>query len=163
MDSQEAYDALIRRAREQSILGSCSALLSWDEQTYMPTGGAVHRGDQVALIAGLQHERATDPRVGELLAELEGSGLLMSVDSVEAVNIREIRRRYNRQVRLPRSLVEELARHHVAGSVGMGRRSRRERLRPLSALAGKDHPAQTERGRVPRKRGRGGPSIGPGG
>ncbi len=73
MDAQRAYEELIRRSREQALLGSCSALLSWDEQTYLPGRGADHRSGQMALLAGLQHERATDRRIGELLEILEGS------------------------------------------------------------------------------------------
>ncbi|MBX6311620.1 MAG: carboxypeptidase M32 [Isosphaeraceae bacterium] len=110
MEPRAAYDELIRRTREQALLGSCSALLGWDEQTYMPRGGAEHRGHQMALLAGLRHERATDPRLGELLAAVEGTDLVADPESPEAVNVREIRRSYDRQTRLPRSLVEELAR-----------------------------------------------------
>ena len=110
IEPREAYDELIRRSRELATLASCSAVLGWDEQTYMPTGGAAHRGNQMALLAGLHHERATDPRIGELLAIVEGSALSAEPDSVEAVNIRELRRSYDRRVRLPRALVEELAR-----------------------------------------------------
>lgn len=110
MDVQRAYDELIRRAKEQALLGSCSALLSWDEQTYLPEGGAGHRSGQMALLAGLHHERATDPKIGELLGIVEGTDWTKEADSVPAVNIRELRRTYDRQVRLPRALVEELAR-----------------------------------------------------
>ena len=39
MSAQDAYDDLIRRSRERAVLASCSALLGWDEQTYMPAGG----------------------------------------------------------------------------------------------------------------------------
>jgi carboxypeptidase Taq len=107
---QAAYDELIRRVREQSLLGSCAVLLSWDEETHMPGGGAEHRGEQMALLAGLEHDRATDPRVGELLTELEGSALVRDPLSAAAVNVRELRRTYDRATRLPRSLVAELAR-----------------------------------------------------
>jgi carboxypeptidase Taq len=109
-DARGAYNELIRRSREQAILASCSAVLSWDEQTYMPPGGALHRGNQMALLAGLHHDHATDPKVGELLRVVEGSTLIDETDSVEAVNVRELRRSYNRRVQLPRTLVEELAR-----------------------------------------------------
>jgi carboxypeptidase Taq len=84
--------------------------LSWDEQTYMPTGGAVHRGGQLALLAGLYHERAIDPRVGELLSIVEDSPLAAAPESAAAVNVRELRRAFNRKVLLPKALVEELAR-----------------------------------------------------
>jgi carboxypeptidase Taq len=110
IEPRAAYDELIRRSRELATLASCSAVLGWDEQTYMPAGGAVHRGNQMAILAGLQHERATDPRIGELLASVEGSHLVAERDSVEAANVRELRRSYERRVRLPRTLVEELAR-----------------------------------------------------
>lgn len=110
MDNPSTYDELIRRSREVSLLGSCSALLGWDEQTYMPRGGAEHRGNQMALLAGLQHERATDPRIGELLDELESSDLTSDPESPVRVNVRELRRNYRRATRLPRALVEELAR-----------------------------------------------------
>jgi carboxypeptidase Taq len=110
MDVPQAYDELIGRSKEQALLGSCSALLSWDEQTYLPERGAAHRSGQMALLAGLHHERATDPRIGELLEFLEGSDRPLAAGSVTAVNIRELRRAYDRRVRLPRALVEELAR-----------------------------------------------------
>lgn len=108
--ARAAYEELVRRAREVSVLGSCSALLGWDEQTYMPRGGAENRGNQLALLAGLLHDRATDPRVGELLTAVEGTELTADPESAEAVNVRELRRSFDRQTRLPRSLVEGLAR-----------------------------------------------------
>lgn len=107
---QSAYEELIRRSREAALLASCSAVLGWDEQTYMPKGGVDHRGNQMALLAGLHHEKATDPRIGSLLDELEGSPLVAEADSPAAVNVREIRRVYRRATRLPRDLVEEMAR-----------------------------------------------------
>jgi carboxypeptidase Taq len=110
MRANDAYDELIRRVREETLLTSCEALLEWDEETYMPAGGVENRSEQLALLAGLLHERGTDPRIGDLLAELEQSELLDDASSPAAVNIRELRREYDRFVRLPRRLVEELAR-----------------------------------------------------
>ena len=109
-DVQGAYEQLIRQARELAVLSSCSALLHWDEQTYMPRGGSAHRGEQMAHLAGLHHERATDPRFGELLAVVGGSDLVADPESPPAVNVRELRRNYERKTRLPRDLVEALAR-----------------------------------------------------
>ena len=106
-----AYAELIRRTREAALIGSCANVLEWDQETYMPRGGAAHRGEQLALLAGLAHERATDPRIAELLGAVEGSALLreQGPDGPEAVNVREIRRAYDRETRLPRALVEEIA------------------------------------------------------
>jgi carboxypeptidase Taq len=109
MRPEIAYAELVRRTREESLLASCAELLAWDEDICMPPAGAEHRAAQLALLAGLQHARATDPRVGELLAAVEGSSLVSNPDSDAAVNVRGIRRAYARQTRLPRRLVEELA------------------------------------------------------
>src|SRR5262245_1341081 len=110
MTAAEAYGKLIHAARETALLASCAELLGWDEDTFMPAGGVAHRGRQMALLAGLLHERWTDPRLGDWLAAVEGSALVADSCSAEAVNVRELRRAHDRECRLPRALVEELAR-----------------------------------------------------
>ncbi|HYL79244.1 MAG TPA: carboxypeptidase M32, partial [Candidatus Acidoferrum sp.] len=82
----------------------------WDHQTYIPPKGAAHRAEQLTLLAGLSHEKSTHPLIGELLAEAESGDLARQEGSPAAVNLREIRRTYDRARKLPRSLVEELAR-----------------------------------------------------
>jgi Zn-dependent carboxypeptidase len=47
----------------------------------MPRGGVKHRGEQMALIAGLVHDRATDPHIAELLGDIEGSSLVADSES----------------------------------------------------------------------------------
>src|SRR3954469_10265166 len=76
MNAQAAYDELLRRAREETLLASCAELLGWDELTYMPSGGVANRAEQLALLAGLQHDKATDPRRGGLLAAVGGAAPL---------------------------------------------------------------------------------------
>ncbi len=110
MRADQAYDELMRRAREETLLTTVEALLEWDEETCMPPGGVENRSEQLALVAGLLHERGTDPRIGELLGVVEGSDLLADPGSATAVNVRALRREYDRFVRLPRTLVEAVAR-----------------------------------------------------
>ncbi|MCA9071343.1 MAG: carboxypeptidase M32, partial [Planctomycetaceae bacterium] len=94
-DTEALYAELVEHLRKTSILESCNSVLSWDEQTYLPTGGAEHRANQLSLISGLAHERRTAPRVGELLGELEQQDL-GPADGPMAVNVREARRNYDR-------------------------------------------------------------------
>jgi carboxypeptidase Taq len=110
MDPRHAYDDLIRRIKEARLLESCASVLGWDERTYMPHEGSSHRAEQAALLARMTHEMLTAPEIGRLLAEVEGSELNRLPDSDQAVNVREIRRTYDRAVKLPGELVEELAR-----------------------------------------------------
>jgi carboxypeptidase Taq len=110
MESHQAYEELLRRVKEYSLLASCGAVLGWDERTYMPRRGSAHRAEQMALLARLTHEMLTAPEMGELLAQAENSKVVADADSVAAVNVREVRRSYNRAVKIPKELVEELAR-----------------------------------------------------
>jgi carboxypeptidase Taq len=110
MNENQAYAELIRRAKEYSLLASCAGVLGWDERTYMPRKGSAHRAEQMALLARMTHEMLTVPEIGTLLAEIEESPLVGEPDSIPAVNVREIRRSYDRAVKLPKELVEELAR-----------------------------------------------------
>ncbi|MEA1949971.1 MAG: carboxypeptidase M32, partial [Planctomycetota bacterium] len=110
---KQAYKQLIQLRKEVSLLGSCESLLGWDQEVYMPPKGTPHRAAQTTLLSGMIHERFTSPAMGEWLSECEASDLTGDLvgDSLsdEAVNIREIRRAYDRKVKLPKSLVEELA------------------------------------------------------
>ena len=108
--TQDVYTELLEHLGRTTLLASCASVLGWDEQTYLPAGGAGHRAEQLALLSGLTHERATDPRVGELLTELESRDDLGAEGSVERINVREARRGYDRATKLPQSLVEEMSR-----------------------------------------------------
>jgi carboxypeptidase Taq len=110
MTAADAYAELIRRNKELAVLNSCAAVLSWDQHTYMPTKGAGLRGDQMAFLASLSHQKFTDPKNGELLAAVESSELVKEPDADATVNVREIRRAYDRATKIPPSLVEEMAR-----------------------------------------------------
>ena len=110
MNPDQAYAELIQLSRDETLLSSCLELLEWDEEVCMPRGGVKHRAEQMALLAGLVHDRGTDPRYDELLGTIEGSSLVSDPDSPPAVNVRELRRDYDRELRMPRRLVEELAR-----------------------------------------------------
>ena len=110
MNPEKAYAELVTLSRERSVLGSTLGILQWDAEIVMPRNGVKHRGDQMALLAGLVHDRGTSPRIGELLGEIEGSSLVSDPESAEAVNVRELRRDFDRETKLPRELVEELSR-----------------------------------------------------
>jgi carboxypeptidase Taq len=109
MTAKDAYGKLVQWSQQATVLSSCAELLGWDEETYMPRGGVAHRARQMAHLAGLCHERLTDPRLGSLLEKVEGSTLVADGHSDEAVNIRLLRRLHDRATQLPRSLIEEIA------------------------------------------------------
>src|SRR6516164_1851968 len=100
------------RLSEIYDLNAAGSVLTWDEATYMPTGGAAARGRQVAILRRLAHERFTDPALGRLLDRLEGSSDKLSTD--DASLIRVARRDYEKAVRIPADHVARANAHASA-------------------------------------------------
>lgn len=109
------FDQLCTHASETALLESIEALLGWDERTYMPPAAGPYRAEQMTCLAGVVHQRHTDPRLGDLLSELAGSELAKDPHSDAGATIRQIKRDYDKRVKLPQSLVEELTRASVLG------------------------------------------------
>jgi len=109
MTAQEAYEWLKEYSQESAYLESFARLAGWDQATYTPKKGHAHRARMQATLAKLLHQRATHPRVGEMLACIEQSNGSFEPDSVEAVNLREWRRAYDLQTKIPERLAVELA------------------------------------------------------
>ena len=110
MTAAEKLAELVRRSKELGVLNSCAAVLNWDHQTYMPRNGGALRGEQMAFLAALAHQKFTDPKVGELLGAVEASELVRDPEADAAANARELRRAYDRATKIPQALVEALAR-----------------------------------------------------
>ncbi|MDF1544884.1 MAG: carboxypeptidase M32 [bacterium] len=109
MSPQDVYKQLTTECRKIATLGSCASVLGWEERTYMPRGGQKHRADQLGLISAMYHEMFTSPKIGEWLNKLENSDLVKDPDSIEAANVRELKRAYDKQTKLPTDLVEAIS------------------------------------------------------
>ncbi len=103
--SNQALGKFFEINRELASLRSIQTTLGWDQETTMPPEGAPYRAHQIATIASLYHQKLTDPRYGEILQQLEAAEL----NEWNQVNLREARRTYDRAVRVPETLVKELA------------------------------------------------------
>jgi carboxypeptidase Taq len=101
------YQKLVQLVRDIHTATSVEGLLDWDQETYMPAKGAETRAAQMALVAGVGHERLLDKKFGRLLEKVEHEA---DPDPAVATNVRETRRIYNRRVKLPTKLVQEIAR-----------------------------------------------------
>lgn len=110
--SQSTYDNLADHIRQVNLYRATASLLHWDEQTVMPCGGGAvaFRARQIAQLASLIHQKSMDSQMGDWLAACEMDRDLSADPLCEsAVNLREIRRSYEKALKLPTSLVEELA------------------------------------------------------
>jgi carboxypeptidase Taq len=106
-------DDLKRRLLEISDIGGASAVLGWDQATYMPAGGAAARARQGATLSRLAHEKFTDPAIGKLLDGLAAYADRRPYASDDASLVRVVRRDYDKAIRVP---AEFMARWSEMGS-----------------------------------------------
>jgi carboxypeptidase Taq len=105
MEKTKSYDRLLELSSEIVQLEHIAALLQWDEETQMPERALEERSEQISLIEGMIHDRRTSARMGEILDELkEQSG-----DDHQRALVRIHSREYDRQVKIPRSLITQLS------------------------------------------------------
>jgi carboxypeptidase Taq len=111
---EQALEQLKGIDKEILLLAHTAALLSWDQETYMPVGALEERSEQISLLQGLIHRRITDPRCADMFSALEANpdnpAGAARFSEIERAFVREAFRRYSRGTRIPESLVVEMAR-----------------------------------------------------
>lgn len=111
--SNEHLNELLKNVNVVSDLGALAALADWDQQTGMPEGAGEARAHQMATMQGLIHDRVTDPRLGELLTELEEVVKQPEYTDTDRGLVYQARRAYDQSTKLPRDMVEEMERVRV--------------------------------------------------
>ena len=104
-------------------LKALGSLAEWDQNTEMPEGAGEVRGYQSATLQGVLHDRWTNQRLGTLLDKLNAVISRSGYTDADRGLVREAQRNYDRSTKLPRKLVEEMARVQ-AGSFEAWRRAR---------------------------------------
>ena len=67
MSNYSSYQIMMRKIAD---IQYASAVLNWDQESYMPPKGATFRAQQLSTLAGIGHELATSKELGELLNKL---------------------------------------------------------------------------------------------
>lgn len=101
--SKSSYESLCELARERALISTTASVLSWDQETFLPTKALDHRAKQLGWLSGKAHELATSPEWRRNLEKAEEEG---SDNMLESANLREFRHHYDRSAKLPRELVE---------------------------------------------------------
>ncbi len=109
----QKLETLKAKLKDIHNLYSARAVLGWDQQVYMPPGGAEARAEQLATLSKIAHEMLTTPEIGALLNDLAQADF--DYDSDEASLIRVVKRDYDKACKLPPALVEEMSRTFSLG------------------------------------------------
>ncbi len=101
-----AFDDLMAFQRDTEALAQVAGRLGWDQETVMPSGAAEQRAEEMAAMEGVLHARRIDPRIDDWLAAIDEAKL----DEAGRANLRHIRRRHERTLKVPARLAAEIAR-----------------------------------------------------
>lgn len=110
---QEPYARLLALSKERALLASLQALAEWDLETHMPKKGISLRSQQIELLASMLHRQHTGPRFAKALRALidleTGEIKNDRLSAKQLAALREYRRDYLREARLPNAFVRKLA------------------------------------------------------
>ncbi len=100
------YEQLLSLCRTVFDLAAAGSLLTWDQQTYMPPGGAQGRALQLATLNRLAHEHFISDEFGEAIerASEEVAGLDPDSDEVRVVS--RLKRDFEKKRRVSSEWVE---------------------------------------------------------
>jgi carboxypeptidase Taq len=104
---------LKRRAGEIADLEGIGGLMSWDQNTMMPPGGANARADQFEALERIHHARLTDPALGELLAKLEPWASSADPETDDVAIHRVLARDHHKAVQVPTDLAAAISSAHA--------------------------------------------------
>jgi carboxypeptidase Taq len=102
------FEKLLDYCREIEDLGAASGLMHWDQETYMPKGGGAIRARQLATLSGLIHRMFVSADMAKMLDSL-GNGENKDLTPLQNKGVAELRRQYDRAVKVPESMAREIA------------------------------------------------------
>lgn len=114
----ENLTALKTKTAEIRSIRYAASVLSWDQQTHMPPGGAAARSTQLSTLSKVAHQMFTSDEIGKLIEAAEHEIAGKDFDDNDASLVRVLKRDYDRATRLPSEFVAEFSRttsmaHHV--------------------------------------------------
>ena len=96
--------ALQERLRDVNALRAAIAIMDWDQQTYMPRGGAEARAEHVGILSKMAHGMLTADETRDLIDKAKAE------DEDCTAMLRVIRRDFDLATRIPTVLVSEKSR-----------------------------------------------------
>lgn len=106
MSDDTLYDQYKTKMQQIADIRYASAVLQWDQETYMPPKGAAGRGRQIATLSELAHQQFTSEHTGDLLSELLEKD---NLHSSEKRNVDLSFEDYQKNIKLPSLFVRQLS------------------------------------------------------
>jgi carboxypeptidase Taq len=105
----EKLNQLKASINEITDIYTAVSLLGWDQQVNMPHGGAEDRGNVLATLARIGHQKVTSPQMGQLIEDATAEVSSFDPDSDDARLVRVSRREFDKRTKIPARWITENA------------------------------------------------------
>ncbi len=105
----DALDYITKEQHDLTLLGGISALLSWDQMTYMPPAAITERSDQIAYLARTIHERITSDTLYHHLTTLTQPTTLASLSDPQHHIVTRLKKDVDKARKIPPAFAEKLS------------------------------------------------------
>jgi carboxypeptidase Taq len=106
---KESLAFIYKEQKELSTLGGISALLGWDQMTYMPPMGAQERSEQSAIISTLAHERIISDEFWKHIENLSKPINFDTLIKKDKIVVSRLRKDVEKARKVPLDFVERAA------------------------------------------------------
>jgi carboxypeptidase Taq len=107
VSTDSAVGKLRHRAYQINAVTMAIGLMDWDQQCYMPPGGADARAEHVGILSQMRFDLETADETGRLIEDAEREA---APNSEDAALVRVMKRSYNLATKLPSTLTAEKSR-----------------------------------------------------
>jgi len=106
MSSAALYTEYKTKMQKIADVKYASAVLQWDQETYLPAKGNDFRGRQMATLNEIAHQQFTEEKTGSLLIELNAKD---DLSATEKRNVQLSLEDYNRNIKLSSEFVRRMS------------------------------------------------------
>ncbi len=108
---------LLQLSGELFDLRAVSELLHWDQETYMPPKGIIHRARQLSTMSTIYHQKLTRPDLGYLLEKLstDTANHPQKYTDPDRALVREVKRARDQAVKIPEKWVQDMTQAAAEG------------------------------------------------
>lgn len=109
------FDQFLEKVQTIADIGSATAVLGWDQETYMPDGAVQARAEQTATLSKLAHRLSCEEEFGTIVESLSnGAGATLNEWQRKAVF--ETKKQRDKATKFPEKFVHESAKAMALGN-----------------------------------------------
>jgi len=106
---KESLDYIYKTQKELSIFNGITALLGWDQLTYMPKKGFAERSDQLSLISRLSHELVISDTLWNYLKILTKQNNFSKLTKTDQIVVKRFKKDVEKARKIPTDFIKEMA------------------------------------------------------